>query len=246
MTTSTLNKQHPLLLAYDQTFDRDFPLILIIGREPNNGSCSNGHIGLYDFKAYPGRAFWNVGFSIFGRLNNYTCKQIKAEFTSRRSSPIVFADAFANGILNGVTSKFAERLVQSTSEKAAAQVSAILSHVEVLKRVKLVLFCGLNLKSNNMLFQNFTTLFKQHLENLGIPYHDTPFLYPTNTKNIMNCLTETHKDLVKGICKEFKKETDLLPVLTSDKLGKYELDAPGTELGIIMPSGHTEFAEADS
>lgn len=221
-------KQHPLILAHDQTYDRQFPLILIVGREPNNKGVSNGNLGLMNFVKYVRCAFWNVAFGIFGRINGSGCREMKLEFIKRKASPLLFVDSFSQGIENAEKSKHNIRIMQI--EHSEEHIDSIFKHAEVIKRVKLVLLSGLR----NPIFENFKVKIKEKLVELNIPVREIPFLYPTNTNKILISLSDDDKELIKEIYKAFILETDNLPNLPNELLKRYEMDAPDTEEGIIV------------
>ena len=53
LTTTILQiMTHPLFLAFGQTTEKDFPIVLVVGREPNNNSISDKTVGQYDFNKY--------------------------------------------------------------------------------------------------------------------------------------------------------------------------------------------------
>ena len=91
---------HPAILAYGQTTQNEFPLIMIIGREPNNSSMSDSSMGEYKFEDFPNCAFWNLSFGLFGSYNSKTTFQIKQAFQNAKASPIIFTDASPKGIPN--------------------------------------------------------------------------------------------------------------------------------------------------
>lgn len=223
-------KYHPLILAHSQTYDRKFPLILVVGREPNNSSVSNGEIGLYDFVKHSRCAFWNVAFSIFGKINGLQCKETKNEFLRRKASPILFTDAIPQGIENTVSKKHDLRNahLKSTTE----HVDAIFKHNDVINRVSLVLLTGLN----DPMYYEFKKEIEKRLLEFEIPVKEVPFFYPTNTPKILDCLTVGDRQLFQRVYKNYTEEIDNLPELPADLLGNYCIDAPESEYGILFNS----------
>jgi len=196
---------HPLILHYSQTTQHDFPLILVVGREPNNDSISDKKLGCYDFDAPQNRrcAFWNVAFSILGKFNGVSTKQIKQELLRRGASPIIFTDAFPNGIKNSVLNK---RLIRKSQEKdLLEQVSDIFSHKEIIERTKLILLSGLH----DEIFCPFKTLVleKVKAESHGIEVCCVPFFYPTNTPKITDALNQKAKILLTEGYSSFMQAT---------------------------------------
>jgi len=184
---------HPLLLKYQQTEQFNFPLILVIGREPNTNDVSDESVGNYDFEDYPKCAFWNVAFSLLARIIGSTRKGIKAEFKKQQAAPLLFSDAFAQGIENRVNDKLIIRSGQA--EAANDQVEALLKHTYLLGRVKMIILSGLEHK----VYDNFKTEIYNRLQNTNVTIIELPFFYPTNMPSIMNRLTEEGGDVIMEI-----------------------------------------------
>ena len=195
---------HPLLLGYNQTFEYSFPLILIIGREPNTDSVSDGSLGYYDFLEVPRCAFWNVAFNILGQANGVNTKEIKQCFLKHRASPIVFADAFPSGIKNVVADKFSIRKLKI--ELAEQQTAALFNNTQVIERVKLVILSGLE----NPVYMRFRNLVRPTFEKKGTKVKDAPFFYPTNTLAIQNSFLPTDRESMFQIFNQFLIETSNL------------------------------------
>jgi hypothetical protein len=196
---------HPLILKYEQSDQLNFPLILVIGREPNTNDVSDGLVGNYDFDKYPKCAFWNVAFSLLARIIESTRKEIKEKFRKQQAAPLLFSDAFAQGIENRVNNKLSIRTEQVLA--ANDQVEAIFKHSYLLNRVKLIILSGLERK----VYDNFKSKIHIRLQQSGVIIIELPFFYPTNMPSIMKCLTEENRILIKEIYKAYINESKLMP-----------------------------------
>jgi len=163
-----------------------------------------------------------------------SCREVKREFVVHNASPILFADAFPQGIQNAVINKTATRSKQA--ELANEQVEAIFKHTEVIKRIKLVLLSG----QDSYLFNEFRSLIADRFGQLNIQVKSVPFFYPTNLPKIHNNLSEDDIALIKSIYDSYLEEIDAIPVLSQEQIGKYEMDAPDAEEGITC--FNSEFA----
>lgn len=96
---------HPLICLYKNTQNKDFPLILIFGREPNNKSPYINEVGLYDFDESPKCAFWNIGYKLIGEINNLSARDFKEKCKSKASSIIGFTNSLCQPILSKIRNK---------------------------------------------------------------------------------------------------------------------------------------------
>ena len=194
--------KHPLILTYGNTLRYHFPLILIIGREPNTDTVSDGSVWFYDFEEYPKCAFWNIAFSVVGRVVGLSRREVKERFKNSNSSPVLFSDAFGQGIKNQITDK--ESIRTGQLDTVDDQINAIFSHAQLIERVKLVILSGLD--------SNIYKPFKERIRVL-LTVHDIkaieiPFLYPTNMPSIINKLTTDDIAAIARIYNQYVKEVD--------------------------------------
>ncbi len=194
---------HPLLLKYQQTDQLNFPLILVIGREPNTNDLSDGLVGDYDFEKYPKCAFWNVAFSLLARVIGSTRKEIKEELRRQQAAPLLFSDAFAQGIENKVNNKLIIRNGQVST--ANDQVEALFKYTYLLDRVSLIILSGLDHK----VYDNFKSKIYNRLKRSNTTIIELPFFYPTNMPSIMNRLTEESSMMIKEIYQTYIEATKL-------------------------------------
>jgi len=202
MTLTTILLQaltHPLFLAFGQTVEKDFPIVLVVGREPNNNSVSDKTIGHYDFKKYSTCAFWNIAFKVFGAYNDLTTPQVKQLLIKRNASPIVFTDASPKAIPNKVKDKNSIR-VTLTDEEINEHVTAIFANENLMKRVKLVLFSGLE----DAKYNKFKTLFNEQAAKRQMPIKEVSFFIGNNYSKIEKQIGDKEVGLLKQIYNSFQ------------------------------------------
>ena len=186
---------HPSIAVYGQTEKRDFPLILIIGREPNNDIPLRYEVNKYDFDYSPEErkcAFWNMSFKLIGEQNNLNVREIKQKFIDNNSSFIIFSDSSPQTQKNNKNNKIKIRR-NIPEEKIKEHIKKILSE-DIIKRVELVLLSGIDEKRG--LERNLKCL-KEYCTKLGIHYEEIPFLYGSNYKKMK--LSDKSKNIIKRI-----------------------------------------------
>jgi len=189
---------HPLFLDYGLTSQKDFSLILIIGREPNRNSiCDKSH-GQFDFDEFPKCAFWNIAFKTLGAHRGLNTVQVKHLFRTKNTSPLVFTDASPKAIENKVPDKNSIRQSLSDSE-IADHVESILANEKLMSRVKLVLLSGLD----GPKFERFRTLFRQQITARKIPMKAIPFFFGNNYPKILKEIAEPEIQIINGIFDEY-------------------------------------------
>lgn len=183
---------HACLISYGSTHETDLPLVLVVGREPNDTSPVTREWGTYDFRKSPNCAFWNVAYGILGAaatpaMNTGAVKRLAVE---KGASPIIIADAMPQSIDNAVRNKALVR--DAITEAAIAQhVENVFAHERFIKRVKLVLLSGLDAR-----FARSAGLYEDKCRALGIHVQSVPFLYGTNVPKIRSAITpETRAQL---------------------------------------------------
>ena len=91
---------HPLISLYSQnnrheqsSITAKHPLILIVGREPNNTGCFESVAGPYDFDWATQCAFWNESYAVVSKVAGmHDGQQLKNRCRSNNLSPIAFTD----------------------------------------------------------------------------------------------------------------------------------------------------------
>ena len=144
---------HPLISLYGETEKKQFPLVLVIGREPNDpGKKIGHHIGYYCHltkkdsncktphhvtrtKNVP---FWDVSYSLFAETAGTSGMKLKEACVSRNSSPVAYAD-----ISPITTSKDGKRTRCSHHEYLRHLEEISKSTLFANNRVEIVVFSGL-------------------------------------------------------------------------------------------------------
>lgn len=202
---------HPAILAYEETKDKEFPLIMFIGREPNNTSISDGTIGGLPFNEKGVRVdgtkynnakcgFWNTAFGLFAHYNSNDIRQIKSLFKDKKASPIIFTDASPYGILNEVRNKGNHR-GQLTHEHFDEQVKMLFDIHEIIKRVKLIFLSGLD----GHVYSYFNTEVKKRAGLLSVSCIEIPFLIGNNSPLIRQKISENSSaiEIIKSVFNDF-------------------------------------------
>lgn len=208
------NRHHPVMLRYVNTHLYNFPLVLIVGREPNNDPDSESTDepgGLpfneegpdkkskeyYNFKRC---AFWNTAFGKFAKANGTHTQQIKKDFEDREACPIIFTDASPIGIRNEKVNKWRER--EKIGElKFKEQIEKIFKQKDLLSRVKLVIFSGLD----RTVYDDFKETFEIYKKDHGYDFKinkNVPFFYGNNSGYIDTAI-ENDQEIFKEIYNEF-------------------------------------------
>ncbi|NCC36255.1 MAG: hypothetical protein EOM24_30230, partial [Chloroflexia bacterium] len=125
-------ESHPTLSVFGTTVLSTFPLILVVGREPNNNLPIAPGIGPYDFRLAPRCGFWNISYSAVARTLDMSTRQLKALCVERCGSPIVYADALPISLPDHVTNKDKyRRKVIEDRPRLEAHIRAIFGHHEL-------------------------------------------------------------------------------------------------------------------
>ncbi len=194
--------QH-LMLAFGETYTGNFPLILVVGREPSNETISDNSPGFYVFETKEHRrcAFWNTSFKLLGEFNGLTTREMKQKFLEVGSSPIVFTDASAQGIPNKVTTKETIRH-QLVKENFYDQVDTIFANEDILKRVKLIFLSGLS----SPVYNDFKQKINQRALMSNIPIKEISFLIGYNYKKIMTEISQSEINILQNVYLSYDKK----------------------------------------
>ncbi len=134
-------KFHPIISLYRDTKEGSFPLILIIGREPNDEMKMSDEVGEYNFDKKP-VPFWNLPYDLLGSIINKTRKEFQDICREKQSSPIAFADISSCPIRSASNDK--QTIRKAFTTKDYIDHLRIIASKNVFKRVKLVVFSGLD------------------------------------------------------------------------------------------------------
>jgi hypothetical protein len=142
-----------MVMVYKDTLRYAFPLLLIMGREPNDTLEMGTKVGPYDFdekELVEGKemrrsrcVFWNMAYKLVGDLNgidDLSVAGLKGKCRIAGTSPIIFADLSPRSIRSAVGNKPGQRLgiLPAEFEK---HFEAILG-CEVIERIDLFLLPG--------------------------------------------------------------------------------------------------------
>ncbi len=190
---------HPIIVAFEQTLHADFPLILAIGREPNNEGLVENCVGLYDFRLSPRCAFWNTAYAVMARTIGTTTYDLKQTCIAQQGSPIILADALPQCIPTRVGNKQQLRAV-IPPETVSAHIGNMFSYKAIVARVRLVLLSGLD----SAPFANARAAIIAQCAQHELPYKAIPFLYGTNTPKIQQALSKRETAIIRDVFAQFR------------------------------------------
>ena len=135
---------HPCILTYGKTADTDIPLVLVVGREPNEDIPATPDCGEYKFRAAPYCGLWNVAFGLLGSqgIPVRSTAGMKDQAEVANACPLIFADALPLTLRHSAKNKAALRAAIS-DEAIEAHVNAVFSHRHLISRVRVVILSGL-------------------------------------------------------------------------------------------------------
>jgi hypothetical protein len=185
---------HPILCLFGHSADAAFPLVLVIGREPNGPYPVTNYVGNYDFRDAPRCAFWNTAYGVAARLLGTHTSALKQRAVLQNGSPIVFADALPHSIPTRVGAKHLQRAALPATD-VVRHVDNLFSHEAVIGRVRLVIASGLQAG----VFTAALRAIERNCAELGLPLAETAFFYGTNVPKIMDQLSEAQKQLIRSV-----------------------------------------------
>jgi hypothetical protein len=174
--------KHPIISVYGRnTLQKDFPLILVVGREPNDDLPMGNAVGYYKFKKPV--PFWDLAYSLISESIGKRGMELKSLCKERRSSPIAFADISSKPVLSGDKRKQRIRgtLASPDYEKHLQKVAS----KPIFQRVHLVIFSGLDYPIwAEKRYAKTVSLMKSEWENTGKEVSLVRFFYGQNMKAI--------------------------------------------------------------
>ncbi|WP_283624724.1 hypothetical protein [Clostridium butyricum] len=201
------NETHPIISVYGNAELRDFPIILVVGREPNTSSKFVNTVGNYDFDKAPRCGFWNISYGIIGEIINETwnCKELKDKFRKQGNSFIAYTDLSPEPIEDLVPGNLKNKKRKDINlvhyEK---HISNILSHENLINRVELIIFSGLD--KNNVQFEALDILKKALIDKNKI-FIEVPFFYGSNKNKIkmkINNEYDNEKEIIRDIYQKWE------------------------------------------
>ncbi len=185
---------HPILCLFGKSAHAAFPLILVIGREPNGVLTVSNVVGTYDFRRAPRCAFWNTAYGVAARILGTTTLALKQRCVEQDGSPIVFADALPQSIPNGTWAKHLERAAMPTAD-ILLHVEHLFSHQALIGRVRLVIASGLQ----GDVFAPALRIIERQCAERQLPLAQTAFFYGTNMPTILKQLSDEQKQLIRSV-----------------------------------------------
>ena len=179
-------------LDYNPTIEADtHPLILVVGREPNNVGKFVKTTGTYNFDHAPKCAFWNESYAVVGKICGMTGQDLKQRSRDRNTSPIAFTDISPVLIRNCDPDKKKKRKV-ITHEQIDAHIKDIVSLSDDLGRTAVVILTGhrygsLSKKARET-FDYGATQLEAALKFRKIPHISVPFMFGNNQSNILQAI----------------------------------------------------------
>ena len=193
---------HPTLSVFGATASATFPLILVVGREPNTALPTVPGIGAYDFRWAPRCGFWNTSYGAIARVLGMPTWQLKALCAKQNASPIVYADTLPIGLPNHVGNKDKHRamLIENHWTRIEEHIPAIFAHDDLTVRVHLILASGLYEPT----FEKPFALLRQEAGRHSIPTIKVPFFYGTNTQGIQAALDAEARRIIVEVVGAFR------------------------------------------
>ena len=132
---------HALITTYNETQKSNLPLILIVGREPNNEGRFVTATGTYDFDNARRCAFWNESYAVVGKLAGMNGQNLKSICRTTNTSPIAFSDISPVLIRNN-DPEMRKKRKNITLDQIDTHIKNILSLTDALDRTAVVILTG--------------------------------------------------------------------------------------------------------
>ncbi len=206
------NPEIGISLTAEETLASNLPLILVVGREPNNDGFFNDKFGTYNFDNAANCAFWNISHGVVAKIGGLDTATFKDACRKAGQSPVAFTDILPIAIPNDAANKaeLRDEVEYPTIDK---HIDNIIQLEPIIRRTKAVLLSGQRFGSvsgkgrDNM--ERGVRKLEQHLEDKDIPYLSVPFMYGTNqakilelvkaNKRVNTAIQNAHHDLI-GLC----------------------------------------------
>lgn len=198
------DKEHPLICLYKDTIKKNFPIILIFGREPNNEVPFYNEIGLYDFDEKPKTGFWNISYKLVGDLHNLSVKELKDKCKSKESSILAYTDCSPCPIPSNISNYRKKKIRQNIPTNEIENHIEDIFSKEIINRVKLIILSGVSGED----FRKSVDLIKNKCEERKIKSTEVLFFHGNNYPKIYQKIKSDND--AKSIIKEIfnKWETD--------------------------------------
>lgn len=190
---------HPLISVFGETTARMFPLILVIGREPNTHEQVSSNIGNYNFRDYPHCGFWNSSYRMVARTADMDTRTFKNACEQRNSSLILYADALPIGLPNAVQNKHLQRRNVSHEQIDTHVTTLFDCHPSLTARIQCVILSGLYESAFGYAQQRL----RYECQVRGIAWIEMPFFHGVNSKHIEAGLTSEHRQMIRSLVAQF-------------------------------------------
>lgn len=203
---------HPLMYVLGKTQeDNKFPLILVIGREPNYDGQLDDSIEIMDNKKFGSMksGVWITAYTQIAKQclgDKATAGMLKKICFAKNGSPIVFSNALPTGIPHSVKNK--QKIRNKLSEKDICDhIAKIFEYpIEnpIAGRFGLVIQYGAYGPGP---LERAAELIKQECKRRSIPYCSSPFFWNGHSRKIQECLSKDRR-IIQSILEKFNSVPD--------------------------------------
>ena len=169
---------HPTIVTFGQTQEGEFPLLLVIGREPNCEGEVVNEVGSFTLDLTPNCCFWNRSRAQLARIGGNVAPPIfNALCRERNARPIIYADSLGICIQHGDPERDQRRNIWANNQvNVEAHIANIFGHAEIINRVELVILSGLDTYPDTYpVFQGAVASIQQKCEAMQIPSQHVGF-----------------------------------------------------------------------
>jgi len=184
-----------MIMVYADTLKHeDIPLVLFVGREPNDRREVGGWVGKYNFDGGKRKrrcAFWNTAYGLVAKTldSGFTTKDVKAQSRIARSSVVAFADISPVSFLYSRHGKKKLREMVP-KERFETHADQILNN-SLMKRVRCIMISG----SDRDGLKEQRESFESKAKDRGITCIRVPFLSGNTFPQVWNELVADQKAL---------------------------------------------------
>lgn len=197
------DNSHPLIVVYDNTQKTNFPLILVVGREPNNNVPFDDSVGNYDFEGKPRCKcnFWNTAYKVVADTNGINVRELKDYCKINKSSILAFTDLSPRPIKMREKNKDKQRS-QILDKEYEQHILKIFSKSEIISRIRLIILSGVDKPEFSYALKTFKTVCRKYQK----LFLEIPFLYSGNYPKIRKEISENHKKAIRTIYSQWKND----------------------------------------
>ena len=131
----------PTIACLGFTAERDFPLLLVFGREYNNDGSVANFLGEYSFDESPRSHFWNRTYKFIER-NCEMASKFKMTCITERASPVLFSNVLPKPIPTQLSDATKKKIrLAIFQEEIGEYIDGIFS-LPIVDRVRLAVLSG--------------------------------------------------------------------------------------------------------